>query len=227
MAEALEQARRDPELGAWLEQHSAVNAAIRGRLKAIPIPPDLKRDIIIKHLERKKIIPFGTLARALAAAAAIVVLGIVFWPSLAPSPNEYTFSRYRDRMARSVQLGNNYMQMHSTNVATILAFCQANGGPADFQVPARLRQLPGEGGSVKKWNDHPFFMLCLDAGAPGSKNDLWLFVIDQTSMADPPAAGKTQFQQVAHLMTASWIENGKLYVLAAAGDAQTVQKYLE
>jgi hypothetical protein len=119
------------------------------------------------------------------------------------------------------------MQMHSKNLATILAFCQANGGPAEFPMPAGLRQLPGEGGSVKKWNDHPVFMLCLDAGSPGAKRDLWLFVIDQASMPDPPPAGKIQFQQVARLMTASWTENGKLFVLAAAGDAKTVQKYLE
>ena len=37
-AEALEQTRRDPELGWWFDQHCAFQTAIRDRFRRLPVP---------------------------------------------------------------------------------------------------------------------------------------------------------------------------------------------
>src|SRR5437867_7410850 len=45
-AEALEQAKRDPELGRWFAQHQAFHNTIRDRFKQLPVPVGLKEDIL-------------------------------------------------------------------------------------------------------------------------------------------------------------------------------------
>ena len=44
--EALEQARRDPELGRWFAQHRVFQNTIRDRLRQLPVPPGLKERIL-------------------------------------------------------------------------------------------------------------------------------------------------------------------------------------
>src|SRR5581483_4833951 len=95
MAEALDLARRDPELAAWFEQHSAVHAAIRAKLKAIPVPSGLKRDIILARQEHQRIIPLPGTIKILAAAAAIVFLLSLGWYTFQKPPNPYAFDNYR------------------------------------------------------------------------------------------------------------------------------------
>ena len=138
------------------------------------------------------------------------------------------FASYRDRMARSVQRATaQYMKFVSTNQVDILGYFRTNNRPADFDLPNALKSLPGQGGSVLTWNNHPVEMLCLDAGTPGvTTNNLWVFVMDKNAVPDAPAASP-QFAPVARLMTASWSEGDKIYLVAAAGTEQDVKKYLQ
>jgi hypothetical protein len=230
MAEALDQVKRDPELAAWFEEHCAVYTAIRGKLKAIPVPPGLKRTIIVEHAEHAPVIPLPGAAKILLAAAAIVLLTAIVWFGFNIAPNQTaTFARYRDRMARSVQRSTaGYMKMRATNQVDIREYFRASNRPADFPLPKNLQQLPGEGGSVLTWNNHPVEMLCLNAGpdAAGHTNDLWLFVMNKSAVPDAPASGP-QFQQVARLMTVSWSVGDNVYLLAGRGDADELKKYLQ
>lgn len=229
MAEALDQAKRDPELAAWLEEHSAVYTAIRGKLKGAPVPPGLKRKIIVEqHGSRPRFTSLPGTAKILAAAAAVVLLSAIVW-KVFNVPDEYVFPRYRDRMARSVQREGSYMDFVSTNQADIREFFRAKGAPPDFAISKNLEQLPGAGGSVKTWNNHPVQMLCLNAGmdATGKPNNLWVFIMDKTALPDAPLTGKVVFAQIDNLMTASWTTGGKLYLLAARGTEKDLQKYLE
>ena len=231
MAEALEQAKRDPELAAWFAQHRAVCAVIRSRLKGIPIPAGLKRKIIIERMEQAKVIPMPGVAKILAAAAAIVILSLIGWFVFNRAPDERTFSNYRDHMAKSVQRGANpYMNMASTNQADIRDYFRANGAPVDFVLSKSLAQLPGEGGSLMTWYDQNVELLCLNAGtgAAGQRNDLWLFIVKKAALPDAPAAGAApQFLKVGDLMTASWTKGDRLYLLAGRGEQEDLQKYIE
>src|SRR6266487_4292933 len=81
-AEALQQAKRDPELGRWFAQHQAFCETIRDRFKQLPVPAGLKEDILAGY--RPEAIPVWwqqPAFRALAAAASIVLLiGLaLFW----------------------------------------------------------------------------------------------------------------------------------------------------
>ncbi len=230
MAEALDQVKRDPELAAWFQEHCAVYTAIRGKLKAIPVPPGLKRAIIVEHAEHASVIPLPGAAKILLAAAAIVLLTTVaVWVFNQPPGRRETYASYRDRMARSVQRSATpYMKMYSTNQSEIREYFRASGRPADFPLPKNLQQLPGEGGSVLTWNNHPVEMLCLNAGpdATGRANDLWLFVMNKNAVPDAPGTG-LQFQQVARLMTVSWTVGDNVYLLAARGTGDELKNYLQ
>jgi hypothetical protein len=229
MAEALDQVKRDPELATWFQEHCAVYTAIRAKLKAVPVPPGLKRQIIVGRADHARIIPLPGPAKILLAAAAVVLLTTLVWFTFNTRPSENTFARYRDRMARSVQRASNqYMKMYSTNQTDVLAYFAANQRPANFALPKNLQQLPAEGGSAITWNNHPVEMLCLNAGtdASGHPNDLWVFVMDKNVVPDAPGAG-AQFSQVGNLMTASWSAGDKIYVLAARGSTEDLKKYLD
>jgi hypothetical protein len=229
MAEALDQVKRDPELAAWFQEHCAVYTIIRGKLKSIPVPPGLKRQIIVGQADHARIVPLPGTVKILLAAAAMVALTAIVWFTFNTGPNENTFARYRDRMAKSVQRSTiSYMTMYSTSQADVFAYFRANQRPADFVLSKALQQLPAEGGSAITWNDHPVEMLCLQAGTDpsGQRIDLWVWVMDKNAVPDAPGAG-TQFHQVGHLMTASWSAGDKIYLLAGRGTDQDLKKYLE
>jgi len=56
MAEALEQARHDPELQKWIAHEQAVDASIQGKLRAaVVVPPELKANLLaLQKIARKK-----------------------------------------------------------------------------------------------------------------------------------------------------------------------------
>lgn len=229
MAEALDLVKRDPELATWFQEHCAVYTAIRSKLKAIPVPPGLKRQIIIGQADHARIISLPATAKILAAAAAIALITTAVWFTFDVRPNANTFARFRDRMARSVQRADvPYMKMYSTNQADVLAYFAAGQRPADFTLSKTLQQLPAEGGSALTWNNHPVEMLCLNAGteASGQHIDIWVFVMEKKYVPDAPAAGP-QYSKVGNLMTASWSAGDKIYVLAGRGTAEDIKKFLD
>jgi hypothetical protein len=228
MAEALEQVKRDPELAAWFQEHCAVYQAIRAKLKSVPVPPNLKREIIAGRAYHPRvtsfagIIPLPAQAKILLAAAAVVAITAIAWFQFNSRPAENTFFRYADRMARSVQRsGVTYMQKYATNQTDVLAYFKSKDRPTDFNLSDSLKQLPAEGGSAITWNNHPVEMICLK----GNAGNLWVFVMDKKVVPDAPGA-KAQFRKIGNLMTASWSNGDKTYLLAAAGTDEDLKKYL-
>src|ERR1051325_8947113 len=55
--EALELARRDPELAHWYAQHQAFHNIVRDRFKQLPVPAGLKEDILAGYKVKVAPIP--------------------------------------------------------------------------------------------------------------------------------------------------------------------------
>ena len=69
-------------------------------------------------------------------------------------------------------------------------------------------------------------LLCFRTGKPlppDEKSDLWVFVVDRASVKGAPAAASPQFARVNRLMTATWTQGNKLYLLGAVGDERTIR----
>jgi hypothetical protein len=64
VAEALELAGRDPELGRWFDQHSAFQKAMRAKFQQIEVPAHLKASLLMRGLRSRR----SSLARSGGAA---------------------------------------------------------------------------------------------------------------------------------------------------------------
>jgi uncharacterized membrane protein YbaN (DUF454 family) len=227
IAAALALAKQDPELTRWLVEHCARQEAVRAGFRKITAPAGLKEQIISEQAAHEKRLFWR---QKTVLAAAVVVMALValasFW--FQPRRNDDTFAIYRSRMV-GVALRGYLMDLATNNPAQIQEYLARNQSPADYVLPAPLAKTAVTGCAIESWQGAKVSMICFHTGKPlppGQQSDLWLFVIDRTTVKDAPPAGSLQFVRVNKLMTMTWTQGDKLYVLGVAGDEQTLRQYL-
>lgn len=228
IAEALALAKNDPELACWLEEHCARQFVFREKFRQITAPAGLREQIISEHEAQKKVV-FWRQKITLTEMAALVLLMAVaapFW--FLHHKHDDTLAIYQNRMA-GVALRGYAMDLTTDNSEQIRAYLVHNNAPADFVLPAALKQAVLAGCAVESWQRVKVSMICFRTGrplAPGGQGDLWLFVVDRTSVKGAPAGNSPQFSKVNRLITATWTQGDKLYLLGTEGDEQTIKLYL-
>jgi hypothetical protein len=221
MAEALAWTQRDAELAQWHENQNAVYLAMRRKLKEIPVPQDLKREILREDaVGRERIVTLRNPALPLAAAAAIVLLGVALVSFFTGKAKE-NFRDCRERMVLESQRG--YQMVVNTNLNEIHAGLLAKACP-DYSLTPPLAKLPAEGYAALPWHKRKVSMVCLKAG---HDQDLFLFVMDAGELRDAPATGAVEFAKIHRLNSASWSANGKIYILAGPQDDAGLRRYLD
>ena len=222
--EALEQAKRDLELGRWFEQHRAFQSTVADRFKGIAVPQRLREKILAEYNPARIIVWWQRpVFQALAAAAAIVLLfGLVYFKL--PAREDKSFAAFRNRVVRNAQRGY-AMDITTTNLSEIRQYLAAHQADADYVLPAPLEKLPGDGGAMLRWHNRKVSMVCFDLGNH-NHNDLYLFVANRSDLPDAPAATEPQFTRIGKLTAASWSQGDKAYILAGPGDEQFIRGYL-
>jgi uncharacterized membrane protein YbaN (DUF454 family) len=222
LAAALEQAGRDPHLGRWFEQHRAFQAAVRDRLKQLPVPADLKQTILAGY-ERASVIVWWQrpVYRTLAAAAAVILLAALIHFRTEPREDK-SFAAFRDRVVRTAQRGY-VMDLTTTNLSEIRNYLAQHNGHADYTLPPALEKLPGDGCAVLRWQNKIVSMVCFDLG---DHNDLYLFVAKRADLPNAPSTSGPQFARIEKLSAASWNQGDDVYVLAGTGNEQFIRNYL-
>jgi hypothetical protein len=227
IAGALGLAKQDPELTRWLVEHCARQEALRAGFRQITAPAGLKEQIVSEQAAQEKIISWRR--NAIFAVAAVVVALVALAPLwFQHRGNEETFAIYRSRMA-DVALRGYTMDLATNNPAQVRAYLAQKQAPADYVLPAPLEKTAVTGCAIEGWQRAKVSMICFRTGKPlppGQQSDLWLFVIDRSTVKNAPPMGSRQFVQVNKLMTVTWTEGDKLYVLGMEGDEQTLQQYL-
>ncbi len=183
--------------------------------------------IISEQAAQEKMI-FRRRKFALAAVAALVLLAAsaAFWFS--QRGHDDTLAIYQNRMV-GVALRGYAMDLMTNNPEPIRAYLAQNHAPADFVLPPALKQLVLTGCAVEGWQGVKVSMICFRTVkplAPGGQSDLWLFVVDRASVRNPPAGDSPQVARVNRLITATWSQGDKLYLLGTEGDEQTIKHYL-
>lgn len=225
IAEAMELARRDEDLGRWLAERHALHDAVRIKLRQIPVPPDLRARLLTRQPPNRRWPRRPRRAALLAVAASLALfLGLLaFWRGRDPA---HPFASFRQRMARTA-LQNYRMDLVTDDLNQIrqhLAVSQSHG---DYELPTALGHLPGHGCAVTRWHDRKVAMVCFDLGRIGDfSDDLYLFVINRADLSDPPPSDKPVFHPISRLMTASWSRAEKTYVLAGNGDEAFLRGFL-
>jgi hypothetical protein len=221
IAEALKLARSNSELGDWLEQHKQFQNSMREKFLEIPVPPELKENILLRQKVRR--LPVWRTPVSLRMAACILLLfGICvavfsFWNEWG-KPDK--FADYESRMIRSA-LREYHMDIVTNNLSEVRHLMASKGAPADFPIPSRLAQLQLTGGGVLRWRNHPVSMVCFDRG---DNQMLFLFVMQRAAVADPPSE-KAELEQISKLAAASWTEGDKTFLLAGP-EKSDLRKYL-
>jgi uncharacterized membrane protein YbaN (DUF454 family) len=227
IAGALGLARQDPELTRWLVEHCARQEALRAGFRQITAPAGLKEQIISEQAAQEKVI-FWRQSAVLAVAAVVVALVVLTPLWLQHRRGDDTYAIYRNRMA-DVALRGYTMDLATNNPASVRAYLAQNHAPADYVLPAPLEKTAVTGCAIEGWQGAKVSMICFHTGKPlppGQQSDLWLFVIDRSTVKNAPPMGSRQFVQVNKLMTVTWTQGDTLYVLGMEGDEQTLQQYL-
>jgi len=218
-AEALALAESDPELKRWLEDHLSCQQALRTKLNEISVPAYLRSSLLA---ERKVIRPAfwqRPPAWIATAAACVLLLGVsalVLQPRI---PDR--FADFRSRMVRSA-LRQYSMDIVTNDMGQVRQFLAGRGSPADYSLPPGLARLSLTGAASLKWRSTPVSMVCFDRG---DREMLFLFVMDRAEVKDAPPS-IPQVAKVNKLVTVSWSDDKRAYVLAGPEEADFAKKYL-
>jgi hypothetical protein len=226
IAEALALAKQDAELSRWLERHCAQQEILREKFKQIPVPAGLKEQIISEHGAHATVVWNRLIAILSAAAVIVAVIGLTSLWSRPQSDDK--FANYRSRMV-SMALRGYSMDFESGDLTQIRTYLAQQKAPVDYSLPNGLQKISATGCAIENWQGAKVAMICFHTGRPlppGEKNDLWLFVVDRASVKNSPRDSSPQFTKVNKLITATWTEGDKLYLLGTAGNEQTIQRYL-
>lgn len=226
-AEALKACEQDAELKQWFANHCALYAAIRSKFKNISVPEALKEQIIAE----RPIQHTPTWQKAVLAGGALAVAAIVFM-FLAPLikvPEPHDFATYRSYMGGKAEKSY-YMDFLGSDLDAIRTFLAQQKAIADYVIPKNLQENAKPLGCVaSSWQGKRVTMVCFATGRPTPPNnssDLWLFVSEDTIAEDAPTSTKPLFAKSKDLITASWKNGNRTYILATPGDEQFLAKYL-
>jgi uncharacterized membrane protein YbaN (DUF454 family) len=219
VAAALEFARQDLELSAWLKDHSAFQKSVQIKLRGVRPPADLKASSLAAREGRNRIIWLRSPALWAAAAAIALLLSLGVW--WVQPREDRTFSGFRERMVRTV-LRDYRMDLLTSDLGQIRRYLTANQAHGDYVLTKALQQVPGYGCAVLSWQNHRIAMVCFE---PNQGQEVYLFVADRADVPDAPASGSPRFQRVNRLNTAVWTNGSKVYLLAAEGNESLLVKY--
>jgi uncharacterized membrane protein YbaN (DUF454 family) len=224
-AEALELAKRDPELAAWFRQHQLFQDAVSSGFDHIAVPEGLKEQILSER--RAQTAPrIARKAVFLAMAVALVLLLLAISQFYPPSRPDNNFAKFRSRMTGDVQRLYPRMDLETNDLREIHAYL-AKQGRGDYTLPSGLEKTAGTGCAMLHWHGKTVSMLCFNSGRTPSPAtpDLFLFVVDRAAVKNPPTDASLQLSRVNGLITASWSSGSKTYVLAGSGDEAALRKY--
>jgi hypothetical protein len=219
VAEALEQSRHDPELHAWLEKHTTFQRTVEKSFRAAPVPDDLRQRILTGAKVTKLPSWSRTPAWLAVAAALVLLLGLSAHWFKPPAAN--SFEKFRDRTVRGVQRTYPAMELVTDDMNQIRQFLANRKAPADYVLPPGLSRLPVIGAGILTWQGKEVSMICLDSTNRGT---LFLFVLDRSTVKEPPSK-EPEFAQIFQMMTASWTQDGKVYLLAGHGGMEELHRH--
>ncbi|MGA3172089.1 MAG: hypothetical protein ABSE62_13870 [Chthoniobacteraceae bacterium] len=210
-AEALDQVSRDPALAAWLEDQRRFDTAIAGRLRASPVPADLRSRILAGGRVSKPA-PWLTARRLWAIAAMIAVFaGVGVWVSMESRASDNEWKNQALATLSGLLSGQEHFDAKSPDVNTLQQWLRSNGSPSDMGIPASLRNLASVGCKTLSWNGHPMSIICFHG--PGGEL-VHLAMVDQSALASPPPEGHPEFETRDGWRMACWSQDGMAMMLA-------------
>jgi len=227
MQEALDLARQDPELAAWFEQHCQLQRKLIAVFKEIRVPEGLKEQIIS---ERKSRFAIGKQRLTMAAAcvcilaSALLIAGQLGLLRLRPSD---TFASFRERVVGDVQRTYPNMDLVTNSLPEIERYL-AKRGQLNISIPDQLAKVQATGCVLFPWHGRTVSMICFQSPKAPSPTapDVFLFVLDRSDINAAPANSTPEVKRVKNLVTASWTQGDKIYLLSGVVEEALLRRYL-
>jgi hypothetical protein len=220
-AEALEQAKRDPELARWFAEQLAFDAAASRALKEVKVPAQLRETILVGQRVIKPV--FWWKRPAWWALAASIVVLVVLSGLWFRSGRTNTFANYIKVISVATQPAAGHLDIQTKDPQVIRAWLAGHDSLTNFTMPAAFRAVPAMGCRVLSWHSHKVSMLCYML--EGSKH-VDVFVAMSSDFPDPPANGELRFRRQGSLTIASWTQTTVTYVVISPEDEQFLRTYI-
>jgi hypothetical protein len=222
-AEALALVDTDPELKAWWEAQQAFDRKVAAKLKEIPLPADLRTNI----LTGRKITPFAPQPHRyfwLAAAALVAILCAVGTSFHASWKAAQRVSPSHFDEAAIGFLGDNApsLAMISPDHDKIMAWLKAQNAPIGT-LPAEMTPVPTVGCQKFTVEGHAVSLVCFEMAGGGIAH---LFMVAQDALSDPPSQTGPEFKQVEGWSTASWSDGRMSYMLVTQAGPDALKQLL-
>jgi len=220
VAVALQEAARNPELGRWFAEEQAFDRAIAAHLGNVPAPFGLKTRILAQ-LGRPAAPHRWSWAVKLAGVVALLFLITQLVSLFHPAVPEAQVSNYAREMVSFIRLGG-ALDMESDDLGQIKEWLSKKEASPGF-VPPRLAALQPLGCRLLSFRGQTVTLICFKRD-----NDrlAHLFVVDRAALPQMKSGAPPVFAGVGDWMTASWVENDRVYMIAVQGDRGAVQHYL-
>ena len=222
-AEALAMVETDPELRVWWAAQQDFDRKIADKLDLIPIPPDLRANILgLNKVEPFTLRPFFPFWLAAAAMVAIFC-------ALSTSYHvEYLASQHisTDTFTASTLgfLGNDApsLAMTSPDHGQLMAWLKTQGAPTGA-MPDKMAALPGIGCQKIVIGGHNVSLVCFQL-ADGKI--VHLFMVARSAMQEPPLRAAPDMKMINGWATASWSDERMSYMLATKDGMDTLRGLL-
>ena len=215
---------------------SDLRKQIRDHYDARSLPPE-KVDAILAQGRAAaagetgaKVTPLPPVARrrrwplALAAALAILAGIGAFWLF----PRGVDFAKLRPVVA-AFFVNKPMYPMMSPEPEKLRQWALEHGAPATFQIPAKLRDLPGKGCTILDVEGKPAFLLCfmtVDAAGQPDGGLVHLIIARRGDFHGVPRSTTPALTAAGEWNFASWTEGDIVYTIAAPTAVEKLRSYV-
>ncbi|ATC62924.1 hypothetical protein CMV30_02520 [Nibricoccus aquaticus] len=218
-AEALEQAKRDPELGRWLEREQALDKAVATKMRAVMPPAGLREAILAggkmsARAEQQRERSWWSQPRWMALAASVVLmLGVagVSWPRFAAADEAKRFGAFA--MNDLIEAANH--DAHGPGMGQLAAIVSDAKRRLGGALPIEFDALKANGCRTVRYDGRDVLEVCFERGG----KEFHLYVMKRPENAwMRVGAEAVQIVDAGRdgVMSAVWSDERHVYALAGA-----------
>jgi len=215
-AGALEQAKRDPGLGAWFAREQAHDAAVAAKLRTIAPPPGLRDAImaggrVTRQRPARWVMPAWI---GLAASVAVIIAASLFWLQPAHADAQELPEFALNFAARPFRL-----TAHNDDLAELRTWLAARNAPVPLRIPANFAALHALGCRTVEYRGKDISLICFE-----QDREYHLFVARRADYPGLRECRQPEFSTKGNWAAAHWSDDENCYVLASDAGMESVRK---
>lgn len=160
------------------------------------------------------------------AASLLLIVGLALW--FVPRSSNVAYASFAPRIVEFFGTPPE-LPKRSQNPEELRSWLLAQGAPADFQIPEKLRGLKSFGCQVVDVHGKPAYLTCFWAEKkPGVDEGslVHLLVASRKDFKDPPPVDSPAFRTIGEWSFAAWSDGDVIYTMAAAAPLEQLKKFV-